>query len=99
MQPLAGLWRGGELAQHRVDHADRERSVRAHQFDTLAERGVRGDTVEMEELKSAEAESDFDRRRELHIGSLEERANARVEGNLPAQDPKYQRRREISVGR
>ena len=72
-------------------------SAHPRQLNTLVERGVRRNTVEVKKLERTQAKSDRDGFGELLIRALQQRLNARVERDLPAKRTEDERRGEVPI--
>ena len=93
-----GFLGGGHLAQDGVDHAGGVGfACGSAEFDALAEGGVGGDAVEVQELEGSEAEGDGYWFCKALLGALEEGADAGVDCDLPAEDSHNQRGGEVAV--
>lgn len=60
---------------------------------------MRRDAVEVEELEGSKAERDGDRLCEALVGTLEERLDAGIESDLPAEGAENERGNEVAVFR
>ena len=95
---LAGPLRHGQLAQDGVDHAGRMGLTgSAAQLDALAQNGVGGNAIEMQQLKGTHPQGQRDRLCQSLFGPLQQGSNARVERNLPAQHAHNEGRGEVAV--
>ena len=98
MDTHAGFLGCGYLAQDRVDHAGGVRfACGAAELDALAERGVGGNAVEVKELEGSEAEGDRNGLCDALTGTLEESADASIEGDLPTEDTHDEGGGEVAV--
>ena len=81
----------GEFAQHGIDQGCcGALAVQLHQFHTLMHRGARGNPVKIEELVSADAESELYFNIKLFDRLAGRALNQLIEPLLPAQDAHYQ---------
>jgi hypothetical protein len=87
-----------ELPQDSIDHASRVRLASCTaKLHTLAKCSVSRNTIEMQELEGPESQCDGNRLREPLFRPLQQRADAGIEGDLPAEHAHYQRSSEVAV--
>jgi hypothetical protein len=69
----------------------------AAQLDALVQGSVRGNSIHVQELESAETESNRDRIPELLSRTRELHGDKRVQCDLPAKDAHHQRSRKVAI--